>query len=116
MNEEDFQLYRSIEVEWIKAEALKELDEELDAEEKLTIKRPISNTFLFLIYSILGLFLVAFVYFYVNHPLLLYNFFEAPLLKPMILASPGAYGIYMKRKEKKEMEATVKRLEAKYYP
>ena len=96
-------------MELIKQEALLELDKELDAE-----KPPMKTKDLFLLYAGLLVFILIFFYSYMNHPMELYQCFESPYLKPVILASPGIYGVYIGRKQKKQMEKDIKRLQKKW--
>ena len=105
----EWEIFRRIEMAQIKEEALKELDEEIESE-----KQPMKTRDLFLLYAGAIIFILIFFYFYVNHPALLYQVFEAPILKPIILASPGIYGIYMARKERSLMKKNIERLKKKY--
>ena len=109
MNVRDWEIYRRIEMELIKQEALQEIDAEIEAS-----KQPMKTKDLFLLYAGAIIFVLIFFFFYMNYPVLLYQVFEAPILKPIILASPGIYGIYMARKEKKHMKANIKRLKKKW--
>lgn len=109
MNIQDWEIYRRIEMEQIKQEALQEIDAEIEAS-----KQPMKTKDLFLLYAGAIIFVLIFFYFYANHPGLLYQVFEAPILKPIILACPGTYGVYMARKEKNKMNANIKRLKKKW--
>ena len=109
MNDDDWQIYRCIELESIKEECWTELDKELKVD-----KEPFP---LIVIAFDIGLviFALLFLYLGMSNPMLLYNFFEAPILKPILLVGPpGIYGIYKKYSQNRAMKNKISELEIKH--
>lgn len=113
INDAEWQIYRSIELEWIKKECLKELDDELEEDKEDTIY--LSPKIALLIYVTSFIFLFIFLYLVIFDTMAIYYFFELPILKPILIVAPtGCYGLYVNYKQKKRMTQKIKELELKW--
>jgi len=113
MKNEDWEIYRRLEMYEIQNECLKELDSEMEEEKNENVIYVSAKT-LYLIYISFFIFTGILFYLFFFHLKILYELMESPFAKAFILSSPGIYGYFLNRKQKKRDRKLLEKLEAKY--